>query len=64
MAFDPSRSPTPQVIAGSSEAIAEQIVAIASAGFTFLNAALPEPDLRERFAAEVIPLVRDALGYR
>ena len=56
--FDARRTPTPQLIAGSSEAIAEQLVEIARAGFTFPQVfGLGEAEHRERFAAEVIPLV-------
>jgi alkanesulfonate monooxygenase SsuD/methylene tetrahydromethanopterin reductase-like flavin-dependent oxidoreductase (luciferase family) len=66
VAFEPGRSPGSQAswqqLAGSSEVIAEQILVVVRGGFTFLNIALPQPDLRERFAAEVIPLVRSELA--
>jgi len=56
--FDDRRVPTSRLIAGGSEAIAEQLVTIARAGFTFPQVfGLSRPDDRERFAAEVIPLV-------
>jgi probable F420-dependent oxidoreductase len=50
-----------QRIAGHSEAIAERLIAIGRAGFTVLNVALADADARRRFAAEVMPLVRDGL---
>ncbi|EIV92417.1 LLM class flavin-dependent oxidoreductase [Frankia sp. QA3] len=60
--FDERRSPTSRLVVGSSEAIAEQLVTIVRAGFTFLQAlGLAEPEHRERFATEVIPLVRNEL---
>jgi probable F420-dependent oxidoreductase len=57
--FDARRTPTPQLIAGSSEAIAEQLVAIVRAGFTAPQVfGLGQAEDRERFAVEVIPLVQ------
>jgi hypothetical protein len=50
-------------VSGSSQAVAEQLVGIGHAGFTFFNVALAGSDARERFAAEVIPVVRDELGW-
>jgi alkanesulfonate monooxygenase SsuD/methylene tetrahydromethanopterin reductase-like flavin-dependent oxidoreductase (luciferase family) len=60
--FDSRRSPTPQLVAGSSQAIAEQLLTIVRAGFTLPVATLTEPELRERFAMEVIPLVRSEVA--
>jgi len=57
----PAASPEGQRIAGPSETIAERLIAIAHAGFTVLNVALADADARRRFAAEVMPLVRDGL---
>ena len=45
-------------VSGGSEAIAEQLVGVVQAGFTFLNVVLDDPADRERFASEVIPVVR------
>ncbi|MEW1861876.1 LLM class flavin-dependent oxidoreductase [Streptomyces sp. NBC_00669] len=47
------------VLAGSSQDVAEQLVAVVRAGFTFpLLFGLTHPETRERFATEVMPLVR------
>jgi probable F420-dependent oxidoreductase len=56
--FDSGQKPTPQLVAGSSQAIAEQLLEITAAGFTFPIVSLPHPDDRARFAAEVMPVVR------
>ena len=65
ISLDPSRPPASragwQRVSGSSEAVAEQLIGIGQAGFTFFNVALADGDARERFALEVIPLVRDEL---
>jgi probable F420-dependent oxidoreductase len=45
-------------VSGGSEAIAEQLIGVVQAGFTFLNVVLDDPADRERFASEVIPVVR------
>ena len=45
-------------VSGGSEAIAEQLIGVVQAGFTFLNVVLDDPADRERFASEVIPAVR------
>ncbi|UYM07419.1 LLM class flavin-dependent oxidoreductase [Solicola gregarius] len=59
--FDERRSPTPQLVAGSVEQIAQQLHAIAGCGFdTFVVAGLRRGRDRERFAREVVPLVRAA----
>jgi probable F420-dependent oxidoreductase len=58
----PSASPDGQRIAGHSEAIAERLIVIGHTGFTFLNVALAHAEARHRFAAEVMPLVRDELA--
>jgi probable F420-dependent oxidoreductase len=58
VAFDSNRMPTPQLVAGSSQAIAEQLTEIVQAGFTFPIVSLAEPADRARFAAEVMPVVR------
>lgn len=58
----PSASPDGQRIVGHSEAIAERLIVIGHAGFTFLNVALADADARHRFAAEVMPPVRDELA--
>jgi alkanesulfonate monooxygenase SsuD/methylene tetrahydromethanopterin reductase-like flavin-dependent oxidoreductase (luciferase family) len=50
-----------QSLSGGSQAVAEQLVGIGHAGFTFFNVALAGSDARERFAAEVIPVVRGEL---
>lgn len=48
-----------RVIAGSSQAVAEQLAAVVRAGFTFpLLFGLDHAETRERFATEVMPLVR------
>jgi probable F420-dependent oxidoreductase len=60
---DPSpASPGGQRISGDSAAIADQLISIGRAGFTFLNVALADADARRRFAAEVMPLVRGELA--
>jgi probable F420-dependent oxidoreductase len=56
--FDSDRPPSPNLLTGSSQAVAEQLSAIVAAGFNFPIALLLDPDQRERFATEVIPLVR------
>lgn len=57
---DAARSIPPgwQQICGDSESIAERLIAIGEAGFTVFMVALPSLDTMDRFAAEVIPLVR------
>jgi probable F420-dependent oxidoreductase len=45
-------------VSGGSEAIAERLIGVIQAGFTFLNVVLNDPADRERFASEVIPAVR------
>jgi alkanesulfonate monooxygenase SsuD/methylene tetrahydromethanopterin reductase-like flavin-dependent oxidoreductase (luciferase family) len=45
-------------VSGGSEAIAERLTEVVQAGFTFLNVVLDDPADRERFASEVIPVVR------
>lgn len=45
-------------VSGGSEAIAERLICVVEAGFTFLNVVLDDPADRERFASEVIPVVR------
>jgi probable F420-dependent oxidoreductase len=48
-----------RVVAGSSQQVAEQLAAVVRAGFTFpLLFGLDRAEDRERFAAEVAPLVR------
>jgi alkanesulfonate monooxygenase SsuD/methylene tetrahydromethanopterin reductase-like flavin-dependent oxidoreductase (luciferase family) len=49
-------------VAGTDQAIAEQLVEIVRAGFTFLVPMLSDGDSRERFATAVIPLVRAPLA--
>ena len=49
-------------LSGGSEAIAERLAEIATAGFTVINVAFPDPEARERFAAEVAPVVRRELS--
>jgi probable F420-dependent oxidoreductase len=56
--FASDRPPSPNLLTGSSQAVAEQLNAIVAAGFNFPIALLLDPDQRERFATEVIPLVR------
>ncbi|WP_329171647.1 LLM class flavin-dependent oxidoreductase [Streptomyces sp. NBC_01477] len=57
--FDDTRAPTGRLVTGGSQAIAEQLLAVVRAGFTFPQLfGLGEADARERFATEVIPLVR------
>lgn len=57
--FDERRSPTPQLLAGSAEEIAQQLRSIVAVGFdTFIVAGLERGRARERFAREVVPLVR------
>jgi alkanesulfonate monooxygenase SsuD/methylene tetrahydromethanopterin reductase-like flavin-dependent oxidoreductase (luciferase family) len=67
VAFDPGGSPSPadgwQQLSGGSEAIAERLIKIGRAGFTVFNVALPDYDARERFATEVVPLVRGELAH-
>jgi probable F420-dependent oxidoreductase len=58
---DGSRSPDRPRITGTSEAVAERLIRIGQAGFTFLNVALADADARDRFAAEVMPAVRGEL---
>jgi probable F420-dependent oxidoreductase len=59
---DNRRSPTPQRVAGSSQAVAEQLVAIVRAGFTALQVVFTAPEHDERYAHDVIPLVRRELA--
>jgi probable F420-dependent oxidoreductase len=58
--FGPASSP--QVISGSSDAVAERLAAVIRAGFTKPIVTLRGPDERERFASEVIPLVRNEVN--
>ncbi len=58
----PSATPDASRILGPPEAIAETLVGIARAGFTVLHVGLPGSEDRERFVAEVAPLVRRELG--
>jgi probable F420-dependent oxidoreductase len=60
--IDAARSPTPQRIAGSSQAVAEQFVAIVRAGFTVLQIVFTSPEQDELFAHQVIPVIRDELS--
>jgi alkanesulfonate monooxygenase SsuD/methylene tetrahydromethanopterin reductase-like flavin-dependent oxidoreductase (luciferase family) len=48
-------------ISGTSEVIARRLILIGRAGFTFQNIVLADADARDRFAAEVMPAVRDEL---
>jgi alkanesulfonate monooxygenase SsuD/methylene tetrahydromethanopterin reductase-like flavin-dependent oxidoreductase (luciferase family) len=47
---------------GDSKTVAERLIGIGRAGFTFFNVALADADARRRFAAEVMPLVRAELA--
>jgi alkanesulfonate monooxygenase SsuD/methylene tetrahydromethanopterin reductase-like flavin-dependent oxidoreductase (luciferase family) len=47
---------------GDGAAIAERLIGIGRAGFTFFNVALADADARRQFAAEVMPLVRGELA--
>jgi alkanesulfonate monooxygenase SsuD/methylene tetrahydromethanopterin reductase-like flavin-dependent oxidoreductase (luciferase family) len=58
----PSASLNGQRITGHREAIAERLIAIGRTGFTVLNVALADAEERRRFAAEVMPLVREGQG--
>ncbi|MFB7948890.1 LLM class flavin-dependent oxidoreductase [Kitasatospora phosalacinea] len=61
--FDERATPTSRLVAGGSEAVAEQLAAVVSAGFTFPQVfGLGRAEDRERFAAEVVPLVRRELS--
>jgi probable F420-dependent oxidoreductase len=60
VAFGGPDPPPPAEITGGAEAIAERVTAIVEAGFTFVNAMFRDAEARERFAIEVIPLVRQA----
>jgi probable F420-dependent oxidoreductase len=60
--IDDARSPTPQRVAGSSQAVAEQLVAIVRAGFTVLQVVFTAPEQDEQFAHRVIPLLRSELS--
>jgi probable F420-dependent oxidoreductase len=51
-----------QQISGGSRAVAERLTEIGRAGFTVINVALQDAKARERFAAEVVPLVRRELA--
>jgi probable F420-dependent oxidoreductase len=68
VAFGPNGSPSPpngwQQLSGDSQAIAERLNEIGRAGFTVFNVALADYDARERFAVEVMPLVRAELARR
>jgi alkanesulfonate monooxygenase SsuD/methylene tetrahydromethanopterin reductase-like flavin-dependent oxidoreductase (luciferase family) len=48
-------------ITGTSEAVARRLTLIGRAGFTFLNVVLADAEARERFATEVMPVVRGEL---
>ncbi|SEG87520.1 probable F420-dependent oxidoreductase, Rv2161c family [Actinacidiphila yanglinensis] len=57
--MDSRRGAGGPVVAGSSQAVAEQLAALVRAGFTFpLLFGLDDAETRERFATEVMPLVR------
>ncbi|WP_051951872.1 LLM class flavin-dependent oxidoreductase [Actinacidiphila yeochonensis] len=61
--LDDRSGPRPRAVAGSSEAVAEQLLAVVRAGFTFPVAfGLDRAEVRERFATEVVPLVRRELA--
>jgi probable F420-dependent oxidoreductase len=66
VAFGGDEAETPragwQQISGGSRAIAERLTEIGRAGFTVINVALRDAEARERFAAEVVPLVRGNLA--
>jgi probable F420-dependent oxidoreductase len=61
--FVPNGRSDSQRISGDSTAIADRLIGIGRAGFTFLNVALANADARRRFAAEVMPLVRGELAH-
>ena len=61
VSFDARATPTPQLVAGPDEAIADQLAAIIRAGFTLPIVILRQPDQCERLAAEIIPRVRAGL---
>jgi alkanesulfonate monooxygenase SsuD/methylene tetrahydromethanopterin reductase-like flavin-dependent oxidoreductase (luciferase family) len=69
VAFTPDRPAASQdgqlrdgQLRGDGKTIAERLIGIGRAGFTFFNVALADADARRRFAAEVIPLVRAELA--
>jgi alkanesulfonate monooxygenase SsuD/methylene tetrahydromethanopterin reductase-like flavin-dependent oxidoreductase (luciferase family) len=50
------------LLTGTAGALAARLTEIVQAGFTVLNVALPDPGDTERFAAEVMPAVRENAG--
>jgi probable F420-dependent oxidoreductase len=60
--LDDNHTPTPQRVAGSTQAVAEQLAAITRAGFTVFQIVFTAPEQDERFAHEVIPLLRSELS--
>jgi probable F420-dependent oxidoreductase len=66
VAFGDDGAETPragwQQISGGSRAIADRLTEIGRAGFTVINVALQDAEARERFAAEVAPLIRGGLA--
>ncbi len=62
VSFDSASTPSPQLIAGSEQAITDQLIQIIRAGFTFPVVILRQPDWCERFATEIIPCVRAGLN--
>jgi alkanesulfonate monooxygenase SsuD/methylene tetrahydromethanopterin reductase-like flavin-dependent oxidoreductase (luciferase family) len=66
VAFGDDGAETPRAgwrqVSGGSQAIAGRLAEIGRAGFTVINVALPDGEARERFAAEVVPLVRRDRG--
>ncbi|ROO89008.1 luciferase-like monooxygenase [Actinocorallia herbida] len=59
---DPSRTPTPELVAGTPRAVAGQLIEIARAGFTAQLLSLPTVADQELVAKEVLPRVRDHLA--
>jgi alkanesulfonate monooxygenase SsuD/methylene tetrahydromethanopterin reductase-like flavin-dependent oxidoreductase (luciferase family) len=64
VAITPDRTAASQdgQLRGDAMTIAERLIGIGRAGFTFFNVALADADARRRFAAEVMPLVRGELA--
>jgi alkanesulfonate monooxygenase SsuD/methylene tetrahydromethanopterin reductase-like flavin-dependent oxidoreductase (luciferase family) len=64
VAFTPDRTAASQdgQLRGDGKTVAERLIGIGRAGFTFFNVALADADARRRFAAEVMPLVRAELA--
>ncbi|MDX6744234.1 LLM class flavin-dependent oxidoreductase [Actinocorallia sp. A-T 12471] len=59
--IDPTRTPTPELVAGTPKAVAAQLIEIAKAGFTAQLLSLPTTPDQELIAKEVLPQVRTAL---